>query len=159
MAETRNKKIHFINMGETASPTWVQINKGFTIFTENLNPESEESQYIGEQNATNSVKKYTPSIAYTYKVEAQDEVVEKFYDIAYSQLLNQKVEILTVDTWRIDDTDSKPKATRGIYNVIPDVSGDSEPGEYLEGSGTLNQEGSLTYGTYDPETQTFTENS
>jgi hypothetical protein len=157
MAETRNRKIHFLNTGDRETPVWTQINVGFTSFTENLNPESEESQYIGEQNATNSVKKYAPVIDYAYKVESENVVVEKFYDIAYSQKLNEKMDILTVDLWRVDEVTSKPKATRGTYNVIPNVSGDSEPGEYLEGSGTLNQEGSLVYGYYDAETQEFVE--
>lgn len=162
MAEVRSDKIHFINLGTAESPVWKQINKGFTSFTETLNAESESVQYIGEKNSTDTVKKYAPSISYTYKVEADNEIVEKFYNIAYKQLLNQQMDILTVDTWRKDKTSGKPLATRGTYNVVPDVSGDSEPGEYLEGSGTLNQESTLIYGYYTaPESEegtgTFTE--
>ena len=162
MAETRNRKIHFININGTAeSPVWTQINKGFTAFTGNLNPESESSQYIGEQNATESVKKYSASYAYTYRLETESNgslnaVVQKFYDIAKNQELNKKFDILTVYLFDVDSVSGNPKAMRGTFNVVPEVDGDSEPGEYLEGSGTLNQEGSLVKGTFNVSTGVFT---
>ena len=161
MAETRNRKIHFLNNSTYESPVWAQINKGFTAFTGNLNPESESSQYIGEQNATETVKKYSASYAYTYRVETENngqinQVVKKFYDIAKDQELNKKFDILTVYLFDIDSVSGNPKAVRGTYNVVPEVDGDSEPGEYLEGSGTLNQEGSLVKGTYNVSTGVFT---
>ena len=174
MAETRVKKAHYLNTGTAESPVWTQINRGFTAFTQNLNPETESSQYIGEQNATEMVKKYSAQISYTYKVEkdatntSYDPVVMKFFDIAKYQKLNEKMDILTVylfdqETFDDDGTEiTRPFAVRGYYNVIPDVEADSEPGEYLEGSGNLNQDGDLKFGYYtapegQQETGTFTE--
>lgn len=160
MAETRVKKAHYLNTGTFESPVWTQINRGFTAFTQNLNPETESSQYIGEQNATEMVKKYAAQISYTYKVEKDstnteyDPVVMKFFDIAKYQKLNEKMDILTVYLFDQEDFDddgttiTRPFAVRGTYNVIPDVEADSEPGEYLEGSGNLNQDGDLKFGYY-----------
>ena len=51
----------FINAGTSAEPNWTRIKKS-TELTIALNPETEEVDYIADENPTTELTKYAPSI-------------------------------------------------------------------------------------------------
>lgn len=51
----------FLNTGTGAQPEWVRIKKS-TELTVTMNPETEEFNYIADENPTTELKKYAPTI-------------------------------------------------------------------------------------------------
>lgn len=66
--QKRSSLIHLINTSNPFSSTsavWSLVNEGVTELTENFNADTEDLQYIAEDQATSVVKKYAPSIELT----------------------------------------------------------------------------------------------
>lgn len=71
----------FLNKGTTALPSWVQIKKA-TEFTREMNPVTEERDYIADESPTTEVTQYKPSESFaitTYKGEADFDLFYELY--------------------------------------------------------------------------------
>lgn len=52
---------HFLNTGNTSTPTWSRINKGVTSLAIDYSAEVTSEQYIGDKSASISIDSYAPS--------------------------------------------------------------------------------------------------
>lgn len=84
MAATTLVKKHlirpFLNKGTSASPSWVQVKKA-TENTINMNPNTEDRDYISDEQPTTELISYKMNVSYgvtTYKGEPDFEM---FYDL------------------------------------------------------------------------------
>ena len=94
----KHKTLPFINAGTSDNPKWVQIKKA-TEFTHSLNPETEERDYISDEQATTELMNYKPSMSLSvttiegeadfdlfyslYKAKATGEDAKREYMIVY----------------------------------------------------------------------------
>lgn len=157
MTEVRKRyeRIHYMNTGTTASPVWSLINIGVTAFDDSLEPQTEDTQYIADQNQTTIMTAYKPKFAYTAGYADTDLVCAKLYEIGADQLIGESVEIVTVDTW--DVASGEYTARKGEYEVAPSKAGSGDPGAMLTMEGELNQKGDIVKGTFNLTTKVFTE--
>lgn len=81
----KHKVAPFLNKGTALSPEWIRIKKS-TAFSINLNPETQEYDYISDESPTTEIKRYKPSLnqALTmYKGEEDyDLVFDRFFKLA-----------------------------------------------------------------------------
>ncbi len=101
----------FINTGTTAAPVWMRVKKS-TSFDLNLNPETQDFEYIADEIPTTELLRYKPSLSLPitmYKGEAD-------YDLAFDKFFNletgtdAKVELMIVffmesDSITVDETE------------------------------------------------------
>jgi len=157
MAETREKLMHFFNIGTSASPKYVLLGDGITSLTEEFNPETESTHYINKKSASSSVKSYAPSIS-----------VEKEYikDEDLQEWINKKVKTLPTgaeaesDYIRINilegavDDGCYPAVKRPCTYQFDSIGGDG--GGVLMNNMTLTGNGDDVQGGFDVTTSTFT---
>lgn len=157
MAETREKLMHFFNIGTSISPVYALLGDGITSLTEEFNPESESTHYINKKSASNSVKSYAPSIS-----------VEKEYlkDEDLQEWINKKVKTLPTgaeaesDYIRINilegavEDGSYPAVKRPCTYQFDSIGGDG--GGVLMNNMTLTGNGDEVQGVFDVTTSKFT---
>ena len=71
----------FLNNGTSVSPSWVRIKKS-TELTISMNPETEDFDYIADENPTTELMKYKPSIDQDltmYKEEPDYEMIWPYF--------------------------------------------------------------------------------
>ena len=73
----------FVNTGTSSSPTWTRIKKS-TELTIALNPETEEVDYIADENPTTELSKYAPSIEQPLKMIKGEPDFEFIWDKFFS---------------------------------------------------------------------------
>lgn len=87
----------FLNKGTSSSAEWVRIKKS-TAFDLQLNPETQEYDYIADESPTTELKKYKPSLSQSltmYKGEPDYELVfDKFFNLKTGS--DAKSEVLIV---------------------------------------------------------------
>ncbi|MCR5723465.1 MAG: hypothetical protein K6G80_00085 [Treponema sp.] len=87
----------FINTGTSAAPVWTRIKKS-TSFDLNLNPETQDFEYISDEIPTTELMRYKPSLSLPitmYKGEADYELAfDKFYNLKTGS--DAKAELLLV---------------------------------------------------------------
>lgn len=158
MAETREKLMHFFNIGTTEKPDYALLGDGITSLTEDFNPESDTKQYINQANGTTSIKSYTPSIS-VEKEYIKNEKLQKWMD--------GKIKILPVgsaaesDYVRVNimetptDDGSYPAVKRKCSYQFDNIGGDA--GAELKNSMTLGGIGDGILGNFNVKTREFTE--
>ena len=103
----------FLNTGSSSAPTWTRIKKS-TELTIALNPETEEFDYIADENPTTELTKYAPSIEQPLKMIEGEEDFEyiwnKFYSLATGE--DAKTEYMIVFMFD-KDTQGAYKAWKG----------------------------------------------
>lgn len=156
MAETREKLMHFFNIGTESAPQYVLLGDGITSLTENFNPTTDTKQYINQANGSTSVKSYTPSISVDKEYIVDDEL---------QQWINEKIKILPIGSSAQSDyirINIFEMTTNGTYKAVKrkcsyqfdSIGGDA--GDELMNSMTLGGIGDGIQGTFDMETLTFT---
>nr|DAW81123.1 MAG TPA: hypothetical protein [Caudoviricetes sp.] len=74
----------FLNTGTASAPTWTRVKKS-TELTISLNPETEDFDYIADENPTTELTKYAPSIEQPLKmIESEPDfefIWNRFYDM------------------------------------------------------------------------------
>ena len=76
----KHKTIPFINKGTSENPDWVQIKKA-TEFTHSLNPETEERDYISDEQGTTELMQYKPSMSLSVTTIEGEADFNLFYDL------------------------------------------------------------------------------
>lgn len=93
----KHKIALFLDKSSTSTPDWVRIKKS-TAFDLNLNPETEEFDYIADEFPSSELKKYKPSLSQSltmYKGEDDYELVfDKFYNLKTGSDAKAKVLIV-----------------------------------------------------------------
>ena len=87
----------FINKGTSDSPEWVQVKKA-TEFAHSLNPETEERDYIADEQPTTELMQYKPSLSLSVTTIAGEKDFELFYALYIDKLTGEdaKKELLLV---------------------------------------------------------------
>lgn len=100
----------FINTGTGASPEWTRIKKS-TELTIALNPETEEVDYIADENPTTELSKYAPKIEQPLKmIEGEPDfkfIWDRFFSLATGE--DAKAEYMIV--FMFDKTEA------GVYRA------------------------------------------
>lgn len=136
---------------------FVLANKGFTNWTESLNPNIEDgTQFIGDKSATSMMMGYAPSIAYGGSVYPGDAFSYWVYQVGKMRQTNMQFTEVEVETWNPDSTGgSKYHAYQHTYEVQPSNPGSGEGGGKLTAEGTFASIGDPVEGTFDIKTKTF----
>lgn len=103
----------FINAGTSSDPKWTRIKKS-TELTIALNPETEEVDYIADENPTTELTKYAPSIEQPLKmIEGEPDfefIWKRFFSLATGE--DAKAEYMIVFMFD-KDTQGAYKAWKG----------------------------------------------
>lgn len=95
----------FINTGTGSAPKWTRIKKS-TELTISLNPETEEVDYIADENPTTELTKYAPSIEQPLKmIEGEPDfefIWDRFFSLATGE--DAKAEYMIVFMFDKDET-------------------------------------------------------
>lgn len=137
---------------------FVLANKGFTNWTESLNPNIEDgTQFIGEKSSTSMLMGYSPSIAYGGTVYPGDLFSYWVYQVGKLRKTNQQFTEVEVETWnQVESQVGKYRAYQHTYEVQPSNPGSGEGGGKLTAEGTFASVGDPIPGVFDIATKTFT---
>ena len=120
MGETSLIKKHmirpFLNGGTSATPSWVQIKKA-TENTINMNPQTEDRDYISDEQPTTELISYKMGVSYgvtTYKGEPDFEL---FYDLYKNRYVGSDAQKELLLVYLFDSVETTP-------------SGEDEPVKY-----------------------------
>ncbi len=96
-----------VNNGTSASPTWVQIEKS-TDNTITMNGETEDRDFIVDEQATTVLNKYKPSLSEPITLFKGNPDYEYFWDLFYNTKVgtNATSEILVVFMNETDGTET-----------------------------------------------------
>lgn len=148
----------FINTGTPSSPTWTRIKKS-TELTISLNPETEEVDYIADENPTTELTKYAPKIEQPLKmIEGEPDfefIWGRFFSLATGE--DAKAEYMIV--FMFDKTEAGAyKAWKGssIISCNELNAVDSEISFDLAFGGTVDK-GTATVTSGSPEFTSGTE--
>ena len=76
----KHKTLPFLNAGTSDAPEWVQIKKA-TEFTHSLNPETEERDYISDEQPTTELMQYKPQMSLSVTAIAGEADFNLFYSL------------------------------------------------------------------------------
>lgn len=130
----------YLNKGTSAAPEWVQIKKA-TEFTRSMNPETEERDYIADENPTTELMGYKPSedlTVTTYKGEDDFELLYKLYkERAIGE--EAKREFLLVSVFdSVEITDSEDSGKKKTYYYAEKSDATIVLNEFNSSSSTLS---------------------
>ena len=158
MAKVMREKIqHYLNTGNTESPTWSLINEGVSSLTTNFNPESEEEAYIADAAST----KYTTGLAVETTFDMNRVKGDLANDAIFLLVWGRKIgtdadsELLTVNYAATPANDDQYPAIKDTINIIYNSLGD-EAIKPLKIGVTLGHQGDPVVGTYDVSAAAFT---
>ena len=103
----KHKFALYINSGTTQNPTWVRVCKA-TEFTRNMNPTTEDYDYIADEHPTTEVTDYKPSESMSVKTIKGEDDFALFYQLYKNRAIGPDAhrEILTVFMFDSVDTDT-----------------------------------------------------
>lgn len=84
----KHKTLPFLNKGTPDAPEWVQIKKA-TEWTHSLNPETEERDYISDEQPTTELTQYKPSMSLAVTTICGEADFELFYDLYKNKLVGE----------------------------------------------------------------------
>ena len=142
--------VNFLNTGTSQNPVFTRM-RGFTSGGKELNPITYSRHYVDENFERESTTGYSPNIPYTFDRILDDPVHELIASVHDDELIDQTVEILTVNT-------KTGKARLRVYDVNPDNDGDGS--DAYTYSGNFHANGTMQKGTAtisaNGQTATFT---
>lgn len=137
----RADKVNFMELEEK-----LQRMHGFTDMGQSSNSSTYDRRYVDERTERSDVTGYGKEIAYGFDEMQGDPVHEKLVEIEEDELVNEKVNIVTVDFSRpIAEQEGKYLARKREYSVIPDAGGDNT--DAYTHSGTFKASGKIIKGT------------
>lgn len=153
----------FINTGNTPDTAqWKRIKKS-TELTIALNPETEEVDYIADENPTTELSKYAPSIEQPLKMIKDEPDFEFFWDKFYNMPTGQDAKVQYLVVFMFDKTGDGASAKYKAWNGDAIVSCnelnavDSEISFDLMFGGTIKKGTVAVTGTAPDYVPTFTE--
>ena len=116
----------YLNKGTSEVPNWVQIKKA-TEFTRSMNPETEERDYIADENPTTELMGYKPSEELTVTTYKGEDDFELLYQLYKDRAIGEeaKLEVLLVsvfDSTEIEDSEDGGKKKTYYYAEKSDAT-------------------------------------
>ncbi len=116
----------YLNKGTSEKPEWVQIKKA-TEFSRSMNPETEERDYIADENPTTELMGYKPSeelSVTTYKGEDDFELLYQLYkERAIGEEAKREFLLVSVfDSVEIEDSEDDGKKKTYYYAEKSDAT-------------------------------------
>lgn len=149
-------KVHaYMNMGTAETPEWSRCGKGWTKLGENPNAQTESTQYIDEDSATEDTVSYSPKYNFECDLMYTEETIKKIYDIAKQRKTGSDcvVDMVFVDAFEDAASDGTYTAYRESLAVaVSSLDGTKK----MTMSGSLNCQGDGVKGTFNTSTKTFT---
>lgn len=157
MQAKRSLLVTYLKTGSTGTiADWSLIGPGFTTNTTSYGPDSDDLQYINEDTATTTLKRYKPTMSLegviemtesgtTSKTYTLDPVFAYINDLRRSRSISNETEILMVELYTgtldtINNVWEGCKAQRQKVNIqIEEFGGDA--GETISYSATVNFNG------------------
>ena len=84
MSKVYNLIKPYINTGTLLSPVWTQIKKS-TVFTITMNAETEDFDYISDENKTTEIKAYAPTIPQDISILPGEDDYDYFNELFHSR--------------------------------------------------------------------------
>ena len=139
----RHKRVAFMKTDET---TYTRMTS-FTSLGDSKEAKEYSRQYVDEQTERTDVVGYAAGISYEFDRHTNTPVHTKLATIADDEIVgtDAQVEIVVVDLFGDDATDTTAPARLRTYSVIPDSSGDST--DALTYSGDLKAASEIVKGT------------
>lgn len=138
-----------------ATPTYLLMGEGFSSLSEAKNPKEYSRQYVHEQTERTDVVGYATSVAYTLDTYTNNPVIARLREVHDKELVGTAAQVDIVNVNMFDGEAGAYTAFKRNYNVIPDAKGDGT--DALVYSGTLKAAGDIVFGTWNEDTNTFTE--
>lgn len=148
--EKRSTLVHLLNTGTASEPVWSFINEGVTELTEELNADTNDLQYIGEDTQTTYVRRYGPSIslsAVMIKGDPVNDFIQKTIDKlpVGSDADTQYIRFSMLNPLESTTTSKKYRAfLRNASISVDDIGGSA--GDEIEMNVTLSGRGEQTEG-------------
>lgn len=142
---------------ESGNTVFHYMNKGFTQLNEDGNAQTESEAYIGDKNASPSVTGYENSWSFEAQYIHGDPVCEDIRDIGTMQKTGTDAEreMVSIDLMQNGATEGTYKA-RKFKIAVETTPPQGEPRSVTVMSGTIHQLGDAEFGSFNPETKTFT---
>lgn len=139
----RSERLAFM---KTEGTTFARMT-GFTSLGNSKNPKEYTRQYVDESSERSDVVGYAESKDYEFDRHTNNLVHEKLANIADEEIVgtDAQVEILSVDLFGTNATDTTAPAKLRTYSVIPDSDGGSN--DALTYSGKLSAASEIVKGT------------
>lgn len=160
--------LKFTPLGQTTGEGIHLISQGVSELTEEFNPETEETHYIGDQYGTTTLKRYAMTVPLTMEYINDDEVCKFIRSIAMQMPTGSKADVKYIRFCILDDkkVTGETSYTAYQYNASVSVSSMGGAGEdYLGIEAQINLRGDPTTGKItittqgDTKTYTFTPDS
>jgi hypothetical protein len=181
MQAKRSLLCTYLKTGGTAeSPTWSLIGDGFTTNKISYEPDPEDTQYINQDSATTTLKRYKPTMSLEGVIEMTEvpgtgttsytlnPVFEYVNNLRRSRNISNETEILIVELYSgtLNSTTNKYEACYGqrqkVNMQVEEFGGDA--GDTISFSATINFQGdptdtSTTYDVVNTSARTVTVHS
>lgn len=130
----------YLNKGTSAVPEWVQIKKA-TEFSRSMNPETEERDYIADENPTTELMGYKPSEELTVTTYKGEDDFELLYQLYKDRAIGEeaKREFLLVSVFdSVEITDSEDSGKKKTYYYAEKSDATVVLNEFNSSSSTLS---------------------
>lgn len=130
----------YLNKGTSAAPNWVQIKKA-TEFSRSMNPETEERDYIADENPTTELMGYKPSEELTVTTYKGEDDFELLYQLYKDRAIGEeaKREFLLVSVFdSVEITDSEDGGKKKTYYYAEKSDATVVLNEFNSSSSTLS---------------------
>ena len=161
MPEVKRSLIaHYLNTTPSATnPTWSLLGLGVSSAQMAMNPQSETTQYVHEDNASTSVTGYQPVLPVNQKLYPGDEVfdfVDAIRQAGPSIGGNDLTQVVEVRLYETPTTTDTYPATKWNVQVQIDNAPGGDAGVNAELAFTLNIKGDPTDGDFNTSGLSFT---
>ena len=155
--------LEFTPVGKSSTEKAIHlISQGVSELTEEFNPETEETHYIGDQNGTTTLKRYAMTVPLTMEYINDDEVCKFIRSIAMTMPTGNKADVDYI-RFCIIDKETAPEGKTGDYYTaykykasisISNMGGAGE--DYLGIEAQINLRGDPITGTITLEDKAYT---
>lgn len=152
--QKRNTIKHLINTSSPFSegnPIWSLVNEGVTELTESFNPDTDDLQYIDEEQKTTTVKSYAPSLSLSAVMVSGDPVNTWIRDKIYELPTGEKADCEYIRFNILDEIPGKSKVYKAIRKkaVVSVESTGGSAGDTAEMEITISGKGDPIKGEID----------
>lgn len=148
----------FVNTGTASSPTWKRIKKS-TELTIAMNTETEEYDYIADENPTTVIQQYKPAIEQALTMYEDEDDFNYFWDLFYDTVTGKdaETEVMLVFMFDGDNTAGYKAWKCGCTINFENLNAvDSSLNFNINFAGTITKGTATVTGTAPDLTPTFT---